>query len=132
MPWSRSILGCLLLASVATAGDWPQWLGPNRDAASMEKVRPWKAAPKVVWRQPVGEGNSSPVVAGGRVFIHAKVKDKDEEEKIVREGDVDSNPCSHQCRNDSYGHHSADVHLGEEWMILSLTFGDVNVMSSND
>jgi outer membrane protein assembly factor BamB len=80
MPWSRSILGCLLLASVAAAGDWPQWLGPNRDAASTEIVRPWKEAPKVLWRQPVGEGNSSPVVAGGRVFIHAKIKDINKEE----------------------------------------------------
>src|SRR5262249_15834677 len=50
---------------------------------SPEKVAPWKAAPKVLWKQPVGEGHSSPVVAGGRVFIHAKVKDKDEEEVVA-------------------------------------------------
>jgi outer membrane protein assembly factor BamB len=80
MPWSRSILGCLLVPAVAFAGDWPRWLGPNRDAISSEKVAPWKEAPKVLWRQPMGEGNSSPVVAAGRVFIHAKIKDKDEEE----------------------------------------------------
>jgi outer membrane protein assembly factor BamB len=80
MPWSGSILGCLLLPALAAAGDWPQWLGPNRDAASTERVAAWKEAPKVVWRQPVGEGNSSPVVSAGRVYIHAKVKDKDREE----------------------------------------------------
>ena len=47
-----------------------------------EKVAPWKDAPKVVWHQPVGEGNSSPIVAGGRVFLHSKIKDKDEEEVL--------------------------------------------------
>ncbi|HEV3203407.1 MAG TPA: PQQ-binding-like beta-propeller repeat protein, partial [Gemmataceae bacterium] len=47
---------------------------------SPEKIEPWKEAPKVLWRQPVGEGHSSPVVSGGKVFVHAKVKDKDEEE----------------------------------------------------
>jgi outer membrane protein assembly factor BamB len=67
----------------AWAGDWPQWLGPNRDNSSSEKVVPWKKAPKVLWRKAVGEGNSSPVVAGGRVFIHAKVEGENEEEVIA-------------------------------------------------
>jgi outer membrane protein assembly factor BamB len=80
MPLLRSLLALLLCGSAAVAGDWPQWLGPNRDGSSSEKVAPWKEAPKVVWRHEVGEGHSSPVVAGGRVFIHAKVKDKNEEE----------------------------------------------------
>jgi outer membrane protein assembly factor BamB len=83
MPWSRSILGFLVLPAVAVAGDWPQWLGPNRDAASTERVAAWTETPKVLWRQPVGEGNSSPVVSDGRVFIHAKIKDKDQEELIA-------------------------------------------------
>jgi outer membrane protein assembly factor BamB len=34
----------------------------------------------VLWRQPAGEGNSSPIVAGGRVLVLAKVKGKNEEE----------------------------------------------------
>jgi outer membrane protein assembly factor BamB len=80
MRWLVSLVGPLLLGSPAAAGDWPQWLGPHRDAASPETVLPWKQPPEVLWRQPVGEGNSSPVVAGGRVFIHAKVKGRDEEE----------------------------------------------------
>src|SRR5262249_47702013 len=50
---------------------------------SAEKVSPWKKAPTVVWKQPVGEGNSAPVVAGGRVYIHARVKDRDEEEIVA-------------------------------------------------
>jgi outer membrane protein assembly factor BamB len=80
MPWFRSLLVLVAGCSVAGAADWPQWLGPHRDASSPETVAPWKEAPKVLWSQPVGEGHSSPVVAGGRVFLHTRVKDKDEEQ----------------------------------------------------
>jgi outer membrane protein assembly factor BamB len=83
MPWSRSLLALVLCGGVGVAGDWPQWLGPNRDGASPEKVTAWKKPLKVLWRKPAGEGNSSPVVAGGRVFIHAKIKDKNEEEVVA-------------------------------------------------
>jgi len=65
---------------VALAEDWPGWLGPRRDGTSTEKVKPWKGDLKVVWREPVGPGHSSPVVAGGLVFLHTKVKDKEGEE----------------------------------------------------
>jgi outer membrane protein assembly factor BamB len=76
---------CILLFSIfvilpAKADDWPQWLGPARDNSTPEIVAPWKDAPRVLWRQPAGEGNSSPVVVGGKVFMLAKVKDKNEEE----------------------------------------------------
>jgi outer membrane protein assembly factor BamB len=78
-----SLLALLASVYVTRAADWPQWLGPARDASSPEKVAPWKENPKVLWRQPVGEGNSSPVVAEGRVFVHARAKDKDEEEVLA-------------------------------------------------
>jgi outer membrane protein assembly factor BamB len=83
MIWLRTLTAYLLCAGLAAAGDWPQWLGPNRDGASSETIAPWKETPKVLWRHPAGEGNSSPVVANGRVFVHAKVKDKDEEEVLA-------------------------------------------------
>jgi outer membrane protein assembly factor BamB len=79
MLWFRTLAACLACAML-TAADWAQWLGPKRDGSSPESVAPWKEAPKVLWRHAVGQGNSSPVVADGRVFVHAKVKDKDEEE----------------------------------------------------
>jgi outer membrane protein assembly factor BamB len=75
----------MLFSASAAAGDWPQWLGPKRDGSTSEQVAPWKEPPKVLWRVPVGEGHSSPVVAKGRVFLHAKVKDKDDEEVISLE-----------------------------------------------
>jgi hypothetical protein len=80
MRWFSTLAGLLLLSALAAAADWPQWLGPTRDGVSTEKVAPWKEAPKVLWRQPVGDGHSSPVVAEGKVFVLAKVKDKDQEE----------------------------------------------------
>jgi outer membrane protein assembly factor BamB len=73
----------LLSARSVWAADWPQWLGPNRDNSSSEKIVAWTAPPKVLWRQPVGEGNSSPVVADGRVFVHAKIAGKNEEELVA-------------------------------------------------
>lgn len=74
---------CLAVALVTTAargGDWPQWLGPNRDGVSPEKVAPWKEPPKRLWSATVGEGHSSPVVAAGKVYLHAKVEGKSEEQ----------------------------------------------------
>jgi outer membrane protein assembly factor BamB len=80
MNWLHALFACLLVAGVAGANDWPQWLGPNRDGSSPETVLAWKEPPQVLWRHPVGEGNSSPVIADGRVFLHAKIKGKNEEE----------------------------------------------------
>ncbi len=76
----HTCLFVLLSASLVGAADWPGWLGPKRDNSSTEIIAPWKGEVKVAWRRPVGEGHSSPVVAGGKVFLHTKVKDKDMEE----------------------------------------------------
>jgi outer membrane protein assembly factor BamB len=91
MRWTRTLLLILLCASPVFAEDWPQWLGPRRDASSQSKIAPWKQAPEVVWRKPVGEGHSSPVVAAGKVFLHTKLADKDDEEVTcydAKSGDV--------------------------------------------
>jgi outer membrane protein assembly factor BamB len=83
MPWLRSLALLVLACAPAAAADWPQWLGPDRDNSTPETVAVWKEAPKVLWRQPVGEGNGSPVVSGGRVFVHGKVKDQNKEEVVA-------------------------------------------------
>jgi outer membrane protein assembly factor BamB len=71
-------LAIVLLAPLwACAGDWPQWLGPNRNGVSPEKVAAWKAAPEAAWHHKVGEGHSSPVVAGGKLFLHTREPQKD-------------------------------------------------------
>lgn len=70
-------------AMISSAADWPQWLGPNRDGTSSAKIAPWTTAPSVVWRVPVGEGHSSPVVAHGKVYLHDRVAGKEEERITV-------------------------------------------------
>jgi outer membrane protein assembly factor BamB len=73
----------LAWSSAAVGADWPQWLGPTRDAASAELIKPWTAAPAVVWRAPVGEGHSSPVVTGGKVYLHFRVAGQNVERLAV-------------------------------------------------
>lgn len=67
----------LTAALLAVAADWPQFLGPTRDSASPETVSPWKVPPKALWRQPIGDAHSSPVVAGGVVYAFFKPKGRD-------------------------------------------------------
>ncbi|HZE95493.1 MAG TPA: PQQ-binding-like beta-propeller repeat protein [Planctomycetota bacterium] len=78
-----AVLALLLPGVPAAAQDWPQWLGPTRDGVSAEKVGPWKGEPQAAWKVPVGEGHSSPIVAGGRVYLHVKAAGKEEEEVLA-------------------------------------------------
>ena len=58
--------------------DWPQWRGPNRDgSAAPEQTKPWPERLRRVWNVPVGEGHSSPVVVGKRVFQFARQQDNE-------------------------------------------------------
>ncbi len=72
----RLTVGALVLglaaAGSARAGDWPQWLGPHRDAVWAEKGTLDKfppGGPKVLWRKPIGSGYSGPAVVGGRIYV---------------------------------------------------------------
>src|SRR5438034_6612697 len=47
-----------LFRSVLSAADWPQFLGPNRDGSTPEKVGAWKGDLKTAWKMPIGEGRS--------------------------------------------------------------------------
>jgi len=70
-------------SATAEAADWPQWLGPKRDGGTAESVEPWKGEPKVLWKAKVGVGFSTPVIADGRAFVHARINGKDSEEVIA-------------------------------------------------
>lgn len=70
----RSALLAALLALPAAAEDWPRFRGPSGQGISSEKGLPlrWSASENVAWKTPVpGEGWSSPVVSGNRVFLTA-------------------------------------------------------------
>src|SRR5882672_6093135 len=86
MRWLLLACASLAVGSSARAGDWPQWLGPNRDGTSSEIAKPWHGDPKVLWRTEVGEGHSSPVVHFESVFLHDKAPGKDAERLRVWEG----------------------------------------------
>lgn len=68
----RGAIVLVVLLAPAFAQDWPQWRGPTRDGVLPAAPKSWPAAYTSVWRAEVGEGYSSPVIAGGRVFIHSR------------------------------------------------------------
>ena len=56
----------------ASASDWPQYLGPNRNSTSPERgiLRSWPAnGPEVLWTAAVGIGYGGPVVKAGKVYL---------------------------------------------------------------
>jgi len=56
----------------ASAGDWPQYLGPNRNSTSDQKgiLRSWSTnGPEVLWTVSVGKGFGGPVVKDGKVYL---------------------------------------------------------------
>jgi outer membrane protein assembly factor BamB len=71
------LLALLALCSAAVAAeDWPQFRGPRGDGHSTESGLPleWSEARNVAWKTAVpGTGWSSPVVAGGRVWLTTAV-----------------------------------------------------------
>ncbi len=68
-----SILTVLLtLATVPAQADWPQWRGPGLNGVSPDTEAPltWGPHENVAWRTPLpARSASTPVVAGGRVFL---------------------------------------------------------------
>ena len=68
-----------LLTFRATADDWPQWRGLQRNGISSEKITTnWPGeSPKVVWRANVGTGFSSVSVSDGRAYTMGNTDEKD-------------------------------------------------------
>src|SRR5260221_498467 len=79
-----------LLTPLAKADDWPQWMGPNRDAVWTEagviktlpkndpRIDPKTGALKSEWRVHIHPGYSGPAVADGRVYVADRVLAKGE------------------------------------------------------
>lgn len=72
MTRSLSLFATLFAAALASAADWPQWMGPNRDdvwteTGIIEKFP--EGGPKVLWRKPINGGFAGPAVANGKVFV---------------------------------------------------------------
>ncbi|MHB1422291.1 MAG: PQQ-like beta-propeller repeat protein [Gemmataceae bacterium] len=75
--WTKGVLvgvGLLLNVSSLPAQDWPQWLGPNRDAKATGFQAP-KAWPKELtrkWKITVGEGVATPALVGDKLYVFSR------------------------------------------------------------
>lgn len=69
-------LNLLVAATAAFAADWPQYLGPTRNAtyAGNDLADNWpKEGPALLWQKKVGSGWAGPVVVGGKVLLFHRV-----------------------------------------------------------
>ena len=62
------------LASLASAQDWPQWRGSNRDAKASGFVAPatWPQQLTEKWKVAVGDGVATPAVVGDKIYVFAR------------------------------------------------------------
>jgi outer membrane protein assembly factor BamB len=69
----------LSLGAPAAGQEWPEFRGPTGQGHSVEAGLPldWSESRNIVWKTPVaGRGWSSPVVAGGRVWITTATEER--------------------------------------------------------
>ena len=76
----RAAILTFLTAAVfpASAGNWPCFRGPTRQGEAGDAALPlqWDATKGVKWRTPIpGEGHSSPIVWGDRIFVTTATDD---------------------------------------------------------
>lgn len=80
----RTLLGLALWASlshVCQSENWPGWRGPLGDGTSRETHVPaeWSATNNICWKTAVpGEGHSSPILWGDRLFLTSSVRTNEE------------------------------------------------------
>src|SRR5262245_50286933 len=91
------LLAAVVVACAGPAGadDWPQWMGPNRDAVWAETGILDKfpeAGPKEVWRKPIGGGYSGPAVVAGKLYVM---------DKVLKEGVKDPSNAFERSKTDS-------------------------------
>lgn len=70
------IAAVIVAAATLSAEDWPQFRGPTGQGHSSERGLPldWSETQNITWKTPVpGVGWSSPVVAGGRVWLTTSI-----------------------------------------------------------
>ena len=75
-------VGVVAALSIDTgaSGQWPQWRGPDGLGISPETDLPleWSPTKNIAWKTEIpGRGHSSPVIAGGLVFVTAAIKGKE-------------------------------------------------------
>ncbi|HXP62266.1 MAG TPA: PQQ-binding-like beta-propeller repeat protein [Dongiaceae bacterium] len=78
---SLSIALAAMGTGAARGENWPGWRGPRGDGTSLEPQVPlrWSANDNLAWKTPLpGEGHSSPIVWGERIFLTTALKETQE------------------------------------------------------
>jgi outer membrane protein assembly factor BamB len=80
-------------SAAASAADWPQWQGPERNAVSQERglLQEWTPeGPPLAWKvDGLGGGDSTPSIAEGRIFGMAH---RDDDEVVWALSETDGSP----------------------------------------
>lgn len=61
----------------SSAGNWPQWRGPDGSGISTEKNLPaeWSTTKNIKWKTPIdGRGHSSPIVWENKIFLTTAIE----------------------------------------------------------
>ena len=73
-----SVAALMVAAGGAQTQDWNQWRGAARDGVTRAALpKAWPEKGKQVWKITAGVGHSSPVVAGGRVFLMSRIGEQE-------------------------------------------------------
>ena len=75
----RSVVLFFFVAGLIRAENWPGWRGPSGDGVSAGKGIPtkWSSTDNIAWRIAIpGEGHSSPIVWGDKVFLTSSLTEK--------------------------------------------------------
>jgi len=78
-----ALLSLTVLTPLSPAVDWSKFRGPNGDGHCRVKSVPlkWSATGNVRWKVPLpGKGWSSPVLAGGRIYLTAAVAEGNDQD----------------------------------------------------
>ena len=77
MRWVIAVALLMAVGPPASAQEWVGWRGPERNGIAPVSQSPqtWPEAFARAWRVEIGEGYSSPVVSGGRAFVHSREGD---------------------------------------------------------
>ena len=72
----RPLLLTLCAFTQLHAGDWPQYLGPQRNSTAQDEAAiTGGAEPEILWNRKLGTGYAGPVVAKGRVIVFHRQDD---------------------------------------------------------
>ena len=75
----RLVVLFFFVAGLIRAENWPGWRGPSGDGVSAGKGIPtkWSSTENIAWKIPIpGEGHSSPIVWGDKVFLTSSLTEK--------------------------------------------------------